>query len=86
MTELGYPSVSVTTWYGLYTTGGTPKTVVTKLHTELLQTLNTTDVQERLLALGGQSILLTSEQFAEMNRADFNRYGEIVRTANIKEE
>ena len=33
--EAGYPAAEMTTWYGLFVTGGTPKPIVDKLHAEL---------------------------------------------------
>ena len=86
MQEAGYPSVSVTTWYGLYATGGTPKAVIDRLHTELQRVLKLPDVQERLRGLGGEASTLTLEQFADLNRAEFDRYGKLVKSANIKAE
>ena len=86
MREAGYPSVSVTTWYGLYATGGTPKAVVDRLHTELQRVLKLPDVQERLRGLGGEASTLTLDQFADLNRAEFERYGKLVKSANIKAE
>jgi len=86
MQEAGYPSVSVTTWYGLYATGATPKAVIDRLHAELQRVLKLPDVQERLRGLGGEASTLTLDQFAELNRAEFERYGKLVKSANIKAE
>ncbi len=86
MQEAGYPSVSVTTWYGLYATGGTPKAVVDRLHAELQRVLKLPDVQERLRGLGGEPSTLTLVQFTDLNRAEFERYGKLVKSANIKAE
>ena len=44
------------------------------------------DVQDRLRGLGGEASALSIEQFAEMNRAEFERYGKLVKSANIKAE
>jgi tripartite-type tricarboxylate transporter receptor subunit TctC len=82
--ELGMPAVEITTWYGLYTTAGTPKAVVDKLNAELKRTLQLPDVQERLHALGGTSEYLTIKQFTEFNRSEFDRFGKLVKAANIK--
>ncbi|TFZ02670.1 tripartite tricarboxylate transporter substrate binding protein [Ramlibacter henchirensis] len=82
--ELGMPSLEITTWYGLYTTAGTPRDVVDKLGAELQRTLKLPDVQERLRALGGQSEDLTLQQFTEFGRSEFERFGKLVKAANIK--
>jgi tripartite-type tricarboxylate transporter receptor subunit TctC len=86
MREIGFPAVEISTWYGLYTTAGTPKVVVDKLSAELKKTLQLPDVQQRLKALGGSSIDMTSQQVTEVNINEFNRFGKIVKEANIKAE
>lgn len=84
--ELGMPDVEISTWYGLYTTAGTPKAIVDKLHTELKRTLQLADVQERLKSLGGNSEDHTIQQFSDFNRSEFERFGKLVKVANIKAE
>ena len=86
MQEAGYPSVGITTWYGLYVTGGTHKPVLDKLHAELQKALRLPDVQERLRGLAGESSVMTLEQFADMNRSEHERYGKLVKAAGIKAE
>jgi len=82
--ELGLPGIEIVTWYGLYTTAGTPAPIVEKLHAELQRTLKAPDVQERLRTLGGQSEDLTIAQFADFNRSEFDRFGKLVKSANLK--
>jgi len=86
MRELGMPGVEISTWYGLYTTAGTPKAVIDKLHAELKRTLKLPDVQERLRSLGGSSEDMTIQQFTDFNRMEFDRFGKLVKAANIKAE
>jgi tripartite-type tricarboxylate transporter receptor subunit TctC len=82
--ELGLPGIEIATWYGLYTAAGTPMPIVEKLHAELQRTLKAPDVQERLRTLGGQSEDLTIAQFADFNRSEFDRFGKLVKSANLK--
>lgn len=84
MAELGYPGVEMSTWYGMYVTAGVSKPVIDKLNTELQRALKLSDVQERLRGLGGEQNSLTLEQFVEMNRNEFERYGKLIRAANIR--
>jgi len=84
--ELGMPSLEIATWYGLFATAGTPPEVVEKLHAELQRTLKMPDVQERLRGLGGQSEDLTVQQFSDFNRSEFDRFGKLVKAANMKAE
>jgi len=82
--ELGIKGADVQTWYGLYVTAGTPKPLVDRLAAELAAALKLPDVQARIRGLGGDLQPLSIEAFAEMNRAEFNRYGQLVRDAQIK--
>ncbi|MCL4762744.1 MAG: tripartite tricarboxylate transporter substrate binding protein [Burkholderiales bacterium] len=84
--EVGYPAAEMTTWYGMFVTGGAPKAVVDKLHAELQRVLKLPDVQAKLKGLGGEPGALTIEQFAEMNRKEYDRFGALIKAANIKAE
>ena len=84
--EVGLADVEISTWYGLYTTAGTPKVVVDKLAAELRRALQLPDVQERLRGLGGMSEDMSIQQFADFNRSEFDRFGKLVKAANIKAE
>lgn len=86
MSELGITGVDVATWYGLYTTAGTPKPVVDALVAELGKVMKLADVQARIKGMGGSDAGLTMEQFADMNRREFERFGKLVKDANIKAE
>jgi|JI9StandDraft_2_1071091.scaffolds.fasta_scaffold21119_3 tripartite-type tricarboxylate transporter receptor subunit TctC len=82
--ELGVAGADIQTWYAMYVTAGTPRPVVERLAAELTAALKLPDVQARIKGLGGDIQLMTPEQFAEMNKAEFERYGKLVRDANIK--
>jgi tripartite-type tricarboxylate transporter receptor subunit TctC len=86
LSEQGVKGADVQTWYGLYVTGGTPRATVERLAAELTRVLKLPDVQARIKGLGGEITILPVEQFAEMNRAEYERYGKLVRDAGIKAE
>lgn len=84
LAEAGFPGVEMSTWYGMYTTGGTPKPVIDRLHAELARIVKLPDVQARLEGLGGEIGALTTEQFASFARADYERAGKLIRDAKVK--
>lgn len=84
MSELGVKGVDVATWYGLYVTAGTPRPVVELLIAELAKVLKQPEVQARIKGMGGDVGSLTMEQFADMNRQEFERFRKLVKDANIK--
>jgi tripartite-type tricarboxylate transporter receptor subunit TctC len=86
LAEAGLPGVEMSTWYGLLTTAGTPKEIVGRLAAEMVKILAMPDVRKRIEALGGEPGALTTEQFAAMNKADYERFGKLVRDAGIKSE
>ena len=84
MSELGVKGVDVTTWYGLYVTAGTPRPAVDLLIAELARVLKQPEVQARIKGMGGEVGSLTMEQFADMNRQEFERFRKLVKDASIK--
>ena len=86
LAEAGFPGFEMTTWYGLYVTAGTPREVVARLQGEMAKILKLPDVQAKLRGLGGEPGNMTPEQFAALNKAEFERFGKLIRDANIKIE
>ncbi len=86
LAESGLPGVEMSTWYGLFTTAGTPREVQSRLHAETMKILAMPDIRRKLEGLGGEPGTLTAEQFGAMNRADYERFGKLVKDANIKSD
>lgn len=84
LAEAGFPGFEMTTWYGLYATGGTPRPVVDKLHAELQRTLAMEAVKSKLVALGGEIGNLGVDEFGAFNRAEFERFGKLIKDANVR--
>ena len=76
----------MTTWYGLFVTAGTPKDVVNRIYAETVKVLQLPDVQKRLIALGGEPGKVTQEQFAALVKSDYERFGRLIKDANVKIE
>lgn len=84
--ELGFPALEMTTWYGLYTTGGVPKPVLEQVVAEFRRSMALPDVQARIKALGGEPGNLVGDDFARFNQAEFERFGKLIRAKNIRVE
>jgi tripartite-type tricarboxylate transporter receptor subunit TctC len=84
LAEAGVQGAEMSTWYGLFTTGGTPRPIVDRLHVELEKALALPEVRGRLTGLGGEPGSLSIQQFTDMNRADYERSGKLIREAGIK--
>ena len=84
LTEAGVTGFEMSTWYGVFVTTGTPPDVVAKLQTEVAKIIKLPDVQAKLKGLGGEPGNLSVDQFTQLNRQDFERFGKLIRQANIK--
>ena len=51
-----------------------------------MKALRLPDVQKRIAGLAGEPGSMSSAEFAELNRADYERYGRLIRDAGIKLE
>ena len=85
LAEAGVQSLEMSTWYGLFVTGGTPAPVVALLHNELRRVLTLPEVSQKLAGLGGEQRDMTIEAFAAFNRAEFQRFGKLIAEAKIGE-
>jgi tripartite-type tricarboxylate transporter receptor subunit TctC len=74
----------MSTWYGVFVTSGTPPDVVNKLQTELARIVKLPDVQAKLKSLGGEPGNISPEDFSKLNRQEFERFGKLIKQANIK--
>ncbi len=86
LAEAGVRGFEMSTWYGMFVTTGTPPDVVARLQSELAKIVRMPDIQNKLKGLGGEPSNLTPEQFAQMNRQEFDRFGDLIKKANIKLE
>jgi tripartite-type tricarboxylate transporter receptor subunit TctC len=86
LAEAGVSGFEMSTWYGMFVTSGTPPEVTQRLQTELAKILKMPDIQAKLKGLGGEPGNISPEQFAQMNRQEFARFGDLIKKANIKLE
>ena len=84
LAEAGVPGFEMSTWYGLYVTAGTPRDIVARLQAETAKILKLPDVQAKLKGLGGEPGNVSPEQFAAINKAEYERFGKLIKDANIK--
>jgi tripartite-type tricarboxylate transporter receptor subunit TctC len=82
--ELGYKGFETSQWYGVIAPAGTPEAIVAKLNAEINRILKMPDVVERLTADGSFPQGSTSKEFADFIASEAKRWGQVVKTANIK--
>ena len=64
--------------------GRNPKEIIALLNREIVKIMALPDIKEHLATLGFDSIASSPEEFGERIRADFEKWGKVIRAANIK--
>jgi tripartite-type tricarboxylate transporter receptor subunit TctC len=77
------PGFEVTNWYGMSLRAGTPAPIVNRLHREVAAALAVPEVARRAADLGLDLIGSSPDAFASFQRAEIERWGAVVRRANI---
>ncbi len=85
--ESGYPELVVSPWFGLGAPAGTPADIVQKVQGAIYKGLNTQDVQDRFAAIGASVHPSKSPaEFSAYIKAEHERWGKVIKAANIKAE
>lgn len=84
--EAGLPDVLLTTWTGWYAPKGTPTEIVHKINSDIRTAAADPKVLGRLESMGGWPKLMSPEEFAAFTASEKERWGSIIRRANIRLE
>jgi len=82
--EAGYEKFSVNGWYALYAPAKTPKEITERLSAELQKVLKQDDVIAKLRGVGVTPASGKAEELATFGPAELAKYGELIKSANIK--
>jgi tripartite-type tricarboxylate transporter receptor subunit TctC len=82
--EEGLPGYESGTWYGVFAPGATPAAALDRLSRALDEALATRKVRDALVAQGVTPKKMTRGQFARLFAADYERWGKVIRQADIK--
>jgi len=81
--EQGFKGFDAVSWGGLLAPAGTPKPVVDRVSAEIKQILADKDVQDKLVKAGAVSAYGDPAQMATRIRADFDKWGQVIRDKQI---
>jgi tripartite-type tricarboxylate transporter receptor subunit TctC len=85
LAESGLPNFRALTWFGLFTTGGTPPAVVARINGDVQRIVAEPSFHEKFLAPQlFDPMTSTSAQFADFLKAETQKWGKVIRDANIK--
>jgi tripartite-type tricarboxylate transporter receptor subunit TctC len=84
MAEVGVSGVEVETWFGIFLPAGTPDSIVNKINQTTQSIIDTPSVKAQLEKQGFRIIGGSRSEFNKYYLSEINRYGRIVKEANLK--
>lgn len=84
MHEAGVPDYESNTWFGLFAAAGTPAGIIARINADAGALVQAADVRERFAAAGAELAGGTPEGFAQLVRAEFDKWSRVVKAANVK--
>jgi tripartite-type tricarboxylate transporter receptor subunit TctC len=85
LAEQGYPNTTVDNWYGLLAPARTPPAVINKIHDAFVQAINDPDIKKKLIESGAIPVANTPAEFGKFFKAEYERWGKVVRASGMKE-
>ena len=85
--ESGVPELKdfeVQSWQAIFVPKNTPKPIVTRLHDEIRKVLAQPDMQTRLKGFGMEPADMSVEQITAFQRAEVDKWAQVIKGANIK--
>jgi tripartite-type tricarboxylate transporter receptor subunit TctC len=80
------PGYEASQWYGIGAPRSTPLEIVDKLNKEINAGLADPKLKERLAAVGGTPLVGSPGDFGKLIADEAEKWGKVVRAANIKPE
>ncbi len=84
--EQGIPGFEITGWNVLYAPKGTPPEVLKRLATEVEKVMALPETRQKLLQLGIEPKTATGAELDRFVRAERDKWGGVIRSANIRVE
>ena len=80
------PGYEASSWGGIVGPAGIPEEVARKINADIVATLKTPEVKERLAQLGADVVANSPAEFAQVIRLEIDKWGKVVRAAGVKAE
>jgi len=84
--EAGQPQFVMENWYGFYGPVGLPRDIIERLNAEAIKAIKMPDTRERLGSQGFDLIPGSPQELAALVKAEYARFGKIVKDAGITPE
>ncbi len=82
--EAGLPKLDATSWFGVFAPAKTPQPVIDKLTAEIAKVMATPAFKQKAAEQGAAAEYMSPQQFADFNKAELERWGQVVKTSKIE--
>lgn len=82
--EAGIPNSDYNFWVGMFVPAKTPRRIVDRLYDEAAKALQSGEMKERLMKLGGEPMLMRPAQFDDYLRKEIATNAQLVKAAGIQ--
>ena len=82
--EAGVPGYEISTWYGIWAPARTSPAIIARLQQAVATAARNPETRARFDALGAEPVADSPEDYARFIRAEYDRWGKLVRDARIK--
>jgi tripartite-type tricarboxylate transporter receptor subunit TctC len=86
MEATGFADFDVSTWFGLLAPAGTPVEAIRTLEAAMAKIIAMPDIKEKFAAQGMDAVSSTSDQYSAFIKTEIQKYGRMVKTANVQPE
>src|SRR5258708_5151155 len=80
------PGYELTNWFGLVAPAAVPGAIIARIHADVVKVLQYAGIAERRSAMGSTAVGNSPEQFGAAMRAESEKWGRLIREANIRAE
>jgi tripartite-type tricarboxylate transporter receptor subunit TctC len=84
--QAGFPQLEGGPWFGFFVPAKTPRAVIDWLHAEATQAFSTPESRARFAQQGLTTVLESPEETSAFVAAEWQRWGDVIRRANIRLE
>jgi tripartite-type tricarboxylate transporter receptor subunit TctC len=82
--EAGVKGFDVSQWYGVFLPARTPRSIVSRMHAEIVKALPQPEVGARLAADGAEAVGSSPQEFAAHVRAERDKWARVIKQTGIK--
>jgi tripartite-type tricarboxylate transporter receptor subunit TctC len=84
--EVGLKGFNIGTWFGVLAPAATPKDVVARLNTEMVNVIHSADCRKRMEEIGAEPIGNSTQQMAQQIKDETEKFAKLVKDAKVTVE